>query len=57
MRRLIAVLLASAALVVGPAGSAFADKPENRPPADRGKKVGVCTLGLELGGERICIVP
>lgn len=57
MRRFVAVLLASAALAVGPAGSALADKPANRGPADRGKKTPVCTLGLEVDGSRTCIVP
>jgi hypothetical protein len=45
------------AFAVPLAPAAFADKPGNRPPPDRGKKVPVCTLGVELGGDRICIIP
>ena len=56
MRRLGAVLFAAVALAVPLAPMALAAQPSNRPPADRGKKQPVCQLGVELGGDRICIV-
>ena len=57
MRRVFAAFAIAVALVVGSAASAFADQPANRPPPDRGKPQPPCTLGVELGGERICIIP
>ena len=56
-RRFVAILVVAVSLIGGMAGTAFADQPASRPPADRGKAQPPCTLGLELGGSRTCIVP
>ena len=56
MRKLFALLM-TAGVLAGFAGNAMARPPADKPPPDRGGRVPACQLGVDLGGNQICIVP